>query len=555
MCFGNSQTSTQTTNSNYNPAPWLSNAAQNNLNFAGNLQSTGFQPYTGQQVADFSPQQTASFGQGQGIAGAVTPNVQTAGTSLGDFLNRTSTNPTITPESISSQMSPYMNQFVQLALNPQITAAQNQQAIDQQELQGQATSAGAFGDPRAQILQSNRQLVNDLANQGLIGNAYTAAFNTAIGAGAQDVANNLNAQIAQGNLGLGTQAQRLSGINTAFGQGVTSTNLSNTLGSQQTAQQQANLNALYNQWLIGQQYPFQTTQLVNSSLGAATPAAPSSSNSTQTTSQPNNSGWGILGSVAGAALAPFTGGLSLGLGSALGAAGNAIFGSPSSSGYLTPSQAYGSGASPVSLPNPNVPGGFISGYAEGGRPDPGQPAMVGEKGPELFVPDQRGSGGFNPAQFMQLMQSNPQLMQRLQAASTQAGGGFRPPPAGATPQLSAMPPPIQGGNLPSQQALPVVPGASIPPPNAIVQPRPLNFGGNQIANTPARAQGQQLPTRAKGGPVSSGQPTIVGENGPEVITPQQSGTVVPYDKLKAAIKKKKGVALDGLSKQLGADAA
>ena len=395
MCFGNSQTSTTNTNTNsqYTPASYLSSAAQNNLNFASNLQNNGFQPYTGQQVANFSPQQTASFDMGTGIAGAVTPNVQTAGTNLGNFLNNTQTGPTITPETISSQMSPYMNQYVNLALQPQIAAANNQFALNQQLMQGQATSAGAFGDPRAQLLQQNQQLNNNLSMQGLVGNAYNAAFNTAIGAGAQDVSNNLNAQIATGQLGLGTQAQQLAGINTAFGQGVTATNLQNTLGSQQTAQSQAQLNAMYNQWLMAQQYPFQTGQLSNQTLGAAVPASPSTSSSQQqaTTTQPNNSGWGILGSVAGAALAPFTGGLSLGLGSVLGSAASGMLSSPSSTGYLTPSQAYGSGASPVSLPNPNVPGGYISGYAKGGRPTPNKPAIVGEKGPELFVPDKAGT--------------------------------------------------------------------------------------------------------------------------------------------------------------------
>ena len=30
-------------------------------------------------------------------------------------------------------------------------------------------------------------------------------------------------------------------------------------------------------------------------------------------------------------------------------------------------------------------------FAEGGRPSPGQPAIVGEKGPEVFVPDRPGT--------------------------------------------------------------------------------------------------------------------------------------------------------------------
>jgi phage-related minor tail protein len=35
---------------------------------------------------------------------------------------------------------------------------------------------------------------------------------------------------------------------------------------------------------------------------------------------------------------------------------------------------------------------------------------------------------------------------------------------------------------------------------------------------------------AKGGPAKAGQPYIVGEEGPELFIPKQSGTVIPNDK-------------------------
>ena len=37
----------------------------------------------------------------------------------------------------------------------------------------------------------------------------------------------------------------------------------------------------------------------------------------------------------------------------------------------------------------------------------------------------------------------------------------------------------------------------------------------------------KIPGRAEGGPVSAGQPYVVGEKGPEVVVPDQSGTVIP----------------------------
>ena len=41
------------------------------------------------------------------------------------------------------------------------------------------------------------------------------------------------------------------------------------------------------------------------------------------------------------------------------------------------------------------------------------------------------------------------------------------------------------------------------------------------------SSGPSLPFRASGGPVSAGQPYVVGERGPEVMVPGQSGTVIP----------------------------
>src|SRR5215468_5214417 len=42
------------------------------------------------------------------------------------------------------------------------------------------------------------------------------------------------------------------------------------------------------------------------------------------------------------------------------------------------------------LQQPQQPQQQIPGYAQGGRPEVGEPAIVGENGPEVFVPDQPG---------------------------------------------------------------------------------------------------------------------------------------------------------------------
>jgi hypothetical protein len=390
MCFGSapsqSTQSNSATTSAYTPSPYLTSAAQSNLGYAQNLQSTGFTPYTGQQVAQFAPQQQQSFGMGSSVANAVSPNVQLAGQGLTNYLNSATNEPTVSPETISSQMSPYMNQYVNLALQPQLQAQQAQQAQNQQLMQGQATSAGAFGDPRANMLQLQQQQNNTLANQSLVGNAYNSAFNTAIGAGAQDVSNNLQGQVANAGLYNTGLANQLSGVNAAYNQGTGATNLLNTLGGQQTAQSQAGLNAAYNQYLMAQQYPFQTTQLMNQTIGASVPASPSTgvtqSTGNSTTSAPNNSGLGMLGSLFGSGLNSFGSSLGSMLGGSAMSAGTA--GDVAGSFGLDASDIGAGSTMADALP-------ALLALAKGGPIKKNQPALVGEKGPELFVPHQAGT--------------------------------------------------------------------------------------------------------------------------------------------------------------------
>lgn len=235
----------------------------------------------------------------------------------------------VSPQTISSAMSPYLNQYVNYALAPQIQGQNQQFAAQDQQLNSAATASGAFGDVRAGIQAANLTNQQNLAQQGLIGNAYNAAFNTAIGAGAQDVANNLTGQTTNANLAETALNRQLTGAN-ALQQNV---GFQNQLGQQQTAQSQAGLNAAYNQWLMGQQYPFQTAGLANQSISSAAYALPASS--TQTTSAPDNSGFQMLGALGGALGNAFLPGVGGALGSAAGAGLSSIFGGGSNGNQFT----------------------------------------------------------------------------------------------------------------------------------------------------------------------------------------------------------------------------
>lgn len=315
---------TGTTSANVNPA--VQQAALGNLDFVKQLQDKGFQGYGGQQVASLSPGQQGTIDAATGIAnngtGAQASNL------IGGYASAPAQN--VNASTISSQMSPYMNQYVMQALAPQLQQMDVANAKTQQATDASATGSGAFGDARTGIERSNNAFNANVAREGLIGSAYNTAFNTAIGAGAQDVSNNLAAQNANAGYNESALSRSLGGANALQGlqtQQLGTQTTANTLNQQDTAKTQADLTAQYNQWLMAQQYPFQTAGLANSTLGQATSSLPAGQTSTQagttagTTSQagttsgqsvtdstghsetqkPDNSGLALLGSIAGSA--------------------------------------------------------------------------------------------------------------------------------------------------------------------------------------------------------------------------------------------------------------
>lgn len=340
MCFGGNKESTTTSNSTVAPPSWLSDAANTNLQFAKGVQSQGFTPYSGQQVAGFAPQQQQSFDLGSGVAGGVAPYVGETGSLVDSYAKAGPQR--VSADTISSRMSPYMNQYVMQALQPQLQQQDLQFANQNKGVDAAATSAGAYGDTGWGQMRGTTTQAQDAARAGLVGSAYNAAFNTAIGAGAQDVSNDLNAKTTNANLAETALGRQLTGANAIYQMGTGATSLDNTLGGQQTAQDQAQKNADYNQWLMGQQYPFQTTQLMDQAVAAGRAGAPITTNGTSTQEAPDNSGFGILGSVAGSALR------------------------------------------------------FV---ADGGDVANGQPTVVGERGPELIIP--HGNGVVIPNEVLQ----------------------------------------------------------------------------------------------------------------------------------------------------------
>jgi hypothetical protein len=297
MCFGMQTTGEKTSTSTPNPV--VAQGATDNINFVKGLQNQGFTPYSGQQVADLSPTQQSSIGLTNAIAGNGTA------AQAGQMINNSANAPasSVSSNTIASGMSPYMSQYVDAALKPQLTAFDINAGQQKNAINAQATGSGAYGDARTGIQQSTQDFLSNQNREGMIAGAYNNAFNTAIGASAQDQSNNLTAQTTNANLNEAMLGRQLTGANALEGlqnQQLGVAQAQNTMGQQQTAQQQAQLTAQYNQWLMAQQYPFQAAQLMNQTVAAGSQAMPASK--TETTEAPNNSGLALGGALLSAVI-------------------------------------------------------------------------------------------------------------------------------------------------------------------------------------------------------------------------------------------------------------
>ena len=216
----------------------------------------------------------------------------------------------------------YMSPYVGAVAAPTYAALRQQQQQEQQRLLGDQIKAGAFGGDRGRIAAANLAQQQDLATAQAMGNIYQQGYGQALGAAQQQQQIGLTAeqanrqalqQAAQQFLGIGQQGfgqgmttaqQQAALAQQQFGQGATASQQQQALGqglygigagvsqglaglgagSQQTAlqgaqaqlaagtveqqTQQARDQALYNQFLQQQGYPFQVAQfLANIAMG------------------------------------------------------------------------------------------------------------------------------------------------------------------------------------------------------------------------------------------------------------------------------------------------
>ena len=265
------------TKSTFKLPPEFIKAYNESLGLAREAIQQPYTPYTGQLVAGLTPGQQQGIANIQSAQGMAMPYIEEGAGYTREAARG------ITPELYDRFYSPYVRDVANATQANLLESAAQQRS----GLKSGAIQAGAFGGDRGGIAQAEMARQQQLANAQSMANIYNQGYGQAMGLAGQQVANlgAMGNQIA----GMGTTAQTsaLQGAQAQL-----------AAGAQEQATNQAQLQALYDQFLQEQSYPFQIAQyFANIAQGLGSTAG-----GTSTTKAPGpNVGSQILGGIGAAA--------------------------------------------------------------------------------------------------------------------------------------------------------------------------------------------------------------------------------------------------------------
>lgn len=262
-------TATQNTSQTWAPSSEVMGAYRDLLSRAQGVADTPYQAYSGPMVAGFTDMQNQAFGQTQANQGVWRPYLDQAAGATASAMTPTYSN-------VGQYMSPYTQQVVDAT-----RANMNQNnAIQQSQLLGNAAAKGALGGDRVGVMQAELARNQSLADNQTISGLYNQGYTTALGAAQTDAARSLNA---------GAQFNQLG--STAAGLGAADASNLYGMGLNQQQLNQAQLNVPYQQFLEQRAFPYQQAQwLAGLTTGVGSQMGGSSygtGTSTSTPAQPN----------------------------------------------------------------------------------------------------------------------------------------------------------------------------------------------------------------------------------------------------------------------------
>ncbi len=282
------------------PAQVLQNYEQN-YNQAQNVAQQPYQPYNGSVVAGFQPMQQAGFNAINSAANAGQPFINAASQDVQNSATM------LNPQNFGSTVGSYMSPYTQNVVSGYEQQINNQNAIQQNQLAGNAASAGAFGGDRQAVAQSVLAGQQAAQEAPTIANLYNSGFQNATNSAEANAWLNSQAGFSMANLGQQAQSQDLNSANAMLSAG----NM-----QQQMAQQE--LNVPYESYLAGQAYPYQNTNYMEGMATGLGSMMGGTSTTTQSGGSPISSilgaGLAIAGTAGALGWAPFASGAASGAG-------------------------------------------------------------------------------------------------------------------------------------------------------------------------------------------------------------------------------------------------
>lgn len=304
-CFGDMTPTKQTSSVQQLPS-YLEDAAQQNVQLASDFAAKPFEAYTGQQTAGLTDNQQDAFGLIKSIAGSSNPYLSDIEGLYKSFSGAPASSVNASSvlgagtDARSASLTDYMNPYVMAALQPMLQDIQRQGITQRKGLDAQATMDGAFGDARSGIAQGAQRRDENILRTNTIGTGLNQAFNTATALRSTDVANLLdqdktNASLSETALQrLITGGKALTDLDSSnVNRGLTTANALANAGGVEQATNQKDLDAKFAEFLRGQGWDQEKIKTFTAALGGT----PYTKTTDSTTSEPNNSGWGIAGSL------------------------------------------------------------------------------------------------------------------------------------------------------------------------------------------------------------------------------------------------------------------
>ena len=299
-CFGDSEETGKKTTTNSLPS-YLENAAQANVTKATSLLNKPFTAYTGAGTAPLADNERDAFGLIKSIAGSSNPYLSDIESLYKQFTSAPASS--VSPASVigggtdirSSTIQDYMNPYIAAALQPQLEDISRQGDATRKTLDAQSTMDGAFGDARSGVERAEQRRNEAILRTNTVGKGYNDAFNTAANLRSTDVGRLLDADKTNASLNE-TMLQRLI----TGGKAMNDLDASTVSRGLTTADALAKAGATERQLKMSEflrEQGWDAQQIA--AVTAALSGTPRSQTQVSTEEQPNNSGFGFLGSIAG----------------------------------------------------------------------------------------------------------------------------------------------------------------------------------------------------------------------------------------------------------------